>query len=94
MPALQERLSAEQVAARKAQDKPLTLLLGTILSDVKNRAIELKRALTDDDVIDVLQKGVKKRRESIPMLSTTTKSIEEISTTVLHEVGLDKHSAY
>jgi regulator of PEP synthase PpsR (kinase-PPPase family) len=34
------------------------------------------------------------RRESIPMLSTTTKSIEEISTTVLQEVGLDRHSAY
>ena len=34
------------------------------------------------------------RRDSIPMLSTTTKSIEEISTTVLQEVGLDKHSAY
>jgi regulator of PEP synthase PpsR (kinase-PPPase family) len=34
------------------------------------------------------------RRESIPMLSTTAKSIEEISTTVLQEVGLDRHSAY
>ena len=34
------------------------------------------------------------RRESIPSLSTTTKSIEEISTTVLQEVRLDKHTAY
>lgn len=34
------------------------------------------------------------RRDSIPMLSTTTKSIEEISTTILQEVGLDKHSSY
>jgi len=34
------------------------------------------------------------RRDSIPMLSTTTKSIEEISTTVLQEVGLDRHTAY
>lgn len=34
------------------------------------------------------------RRESIPMLSTTTKSIEEISTTVLQEVRLDRHFAY
>lgn len=34
------------------------------------------------------------RRESIPSLSTTTKSIEEISTTVLQEVRLDKHRAY
>ena len=65
MPPLQDRLAAELNAARKAQDKPLTLVLGTILSDTKNREIELKRPLTDDDVIDVLRKGVKKRRESV-----------------------------
>jgi len=34
------------------------------------------------------------RRESIPWLSTTTKSIEEISTTVIQEVGLNRQSAY
>lgn len=65
MPPLQDRLAAELNAARKAQDKPLTLVLGTILSDTKNREIELKRTLTDDDVIEVLRKGVKKRRESV-----------------------------
>ena len=34
------------------------------------------------------------RREGIPMLSTTTKSIEEISTTVLQDVDLHKHTAF
>jgi len=65
MPQLQDRLAAELTAARKAQDKALTLLLGTILSDVRNREIELKRALTDDDVVEALRKGVKKRKESV-----------------------------
>ncbi|MFA6167333.1 MAG: GatB/YqeY domain-containing protein [Gemmatimonadaceae bacterium] len=65
MAPLQDRLAAELNAARKAQDKALTLVLGTILSDTKNREIELKRPLTDDDVIEVLRKGVKKRRESV-----------------------------
>lgn len=65
MPPLQDRLAAEMNAARKAQDKALTLVLGTILSDTKNREIELNRTLTDDDVIEVLRKGVKKRRESV-----------------------------
>jgi hypothetical protein len=65
MPPLQDRLAAELTAARRAQDKSLTLVLGTILSDTKNREIELNRALTDDDVIEVLRKGVKKRRESV-----------------------------
>ncbi|HEY3288237.1 MAG TPA: GatB/YqeY domain-containing protein [Gemmatimonadaceae bacterium] len=65
MASLQDRLAAELTAARKAQDKALTLLLGTILADTRNREIELRRALTDDDVIDVLRKGVKKRKESV-----------------------------
>lgn len=67
MSALQSRLLAELTASRKAQDKPGTLLLGTTLSEVKNRSIELKRDLTDDDVIDVVRKAIKKRRESIEM---------------------------
>ncbi|HEY5492420.1 MAG TPA: GatB/YqeY domain-containing protein [Gemmatimonadaceae bacterium] len=67
MLSLQDRLHAEQIAARKAQDKPLTLLLGTILSEIKNRDIELGRAPSDDEVVEVLRKGVKKRRESIAM---------------------------
>ena len=70
MAPLQDRLAAELNAARKAQDKALTLVLGTILSDTKNREIELKRPLTDDDVIEVLRKGVKKRRESVEAYET------------------------
>jgi uncharacterized protein len=61
------RLQADLNTARKAQDKARTMLLGTIISDVKNREIELKRDLTDEDVTDVLRRGVKRRRESIEM---------------------------
>jgi len=67
MAALTERLQADLNAARKGGDKARTLLLGTILADVKNREIELRRDLTDDDVIEVLRRGIKKRRESIEM---------------------------
>ena len=61
------RLQSDLNAARKAQDKARTLLLGTILADVKNRKIELMRDLTDDDVREVLRRGIKRRRESIEM---------------------------
>jgi len=67
MAALLQRLQTDLNAARKAQDKGQVLLLGTILADARNREIELKRDLSDDDVIDVLRKGIKKRRESIDM---------------------------
>jgi hypothetical protein len=67
MPALLERLQSDLNASRKGGDKPRTLLLGTIISDVRNREIEARRDLTDDDVIEVLRRGIKKRRESIEM---------------------------
>lgn len=64
-PEVGEALRAALTAARKAQDKPRTLVLSTILANLKNREIELKRPLTADDVIDVLRKGIKTRRESV-----------------------------
>ncbi|MEO6444801.1 MAG: GatB/YqeY domain-containing protein [Gemmatimonadaceae bacterium] len=67
MSALLSRVQTELNAARKAQDKSLTLLLGTILSDIRNREIELRRELGDEDVIEVIGKGIKRRRESIEM---------------------------
>jgi uncharacterized protein len=64
-PEVGEALRAALTAARKAQDKPRTLVLSTILANLKNREIELKRPMTGDDVIDVLRKGIKTRRESV-----------------------------
>ena len=59
------KLQGALTAARKAQDKERTLLLSTIVAAMKNREIELKRDLTDDDVVDVLRKGVKTRQDSV-----------------------------
>lgn len=67
MSALFARLQTDLNTARKAQDKPGVLLLGTIISDAKNKRIELMQDLTDDDVIDVLRKGIKRRKESVEM---------------------------
>jgi uncharacterized protein YqeY len=62
---LSANLRAALNAARKAQDKERTLVLGTILANLKNREIELRRPASDDDVVDVLRKGIKIRREAI-----------------------------
>lgn len=59
------RIQDSMNAARKAQDKPRTLLLGTILSAIKNREIELARTPTDEEVIEVIRRGIKTRRESV-----------------------------
>lgn len=65
MAELQERLQAELATARKSRDKAGTLLLGTVLSDIKNRRIELGHDLSDEEVREVLRRAVKRRRESV-----------------------------
>ncbi len=67
MSELLARLQGDLNSARKSQDKAGTLLLSTVLSEVKNKKIELKREPVDADVIDVVRKSIKRRRESIEM---------------------------
>ena len=86
MAELLTRLQSDLTTARKAQNKPQTLLLGTIISDVKNREIELKRDLTDADVTDVLRKGIKRRRESIEMFDKGGRA--DLASTEREEVAL------
>ena len=62
---LADRLRAAMNEARKQRDQARTLLLSTILSDIKNREIELGQTPTDDETAEVLRRGVKKRRESV-----------------------------
>ena len=52
-------------AARKGHQKDRTLVLGTIIANLKNREIDLRRPATDDEVIDVLRKGIRIRREAV-----------------------------
>jgi len=88
--ALMTRLQGELNASRKAQDKPGTLLLGTILADIKNKKIELMRDLTDDDVVDVLRKGIKRRKESIELFEKGAR--EDLATKERAEIAaLEKY---
>jgi uncharacterized protein YqeY len=61
------RLQGDLNSARKSKDKAGTLLLSTVLSEIKNKKIELQRDPVDADVIDVIRKSIKRRRESIEM---------------------------
>src|SRR5437879_12317819 len=62
---LAERLRAAMNEARKRRDQARTLLLSTILSDIKNREIELAQTPTDDETAEVHRRGIKKRREAV-----------------------------
>jgi|SRR5919204_1169337 uncharacterized protein YqeY len=64
-PGLAERLRAAMNEARKQRDQARTLLLSTILSDLKNREIELNHPASDEEAAEVLRRGIKRRRESV-----------------------------
>ena len=65
--ALLTRLQQDLNAARKRGDKAAVIVVGTTISDARNREIEQRRELTDDDVVDVIRKAIKRRREAIEL---------------------------
>jgi uncharacterized protein YqeY len=84
-----ETLRAAMNAARKAQDKDRTLVLGTILANLKNREIDLRRPATDEEVVEVLRKGIKIRREAIEQYTSAKRTdlaeVEQAQIAVLEE---------
>ena len=64
---LQRRLEAAMRDAMRARDEQRTQTLRMAMAAAHNLKIERRRDLTDDEVVDVLTKQVKQRRESIEM---------------------------
>ena len=62
---LLERIESAMRDAMRARDERRTLTLRSTMALAHNRKIELGRDLTDEEMLDVLGKGVKTRRESI-----------------------------
>jgi uncharacterized protein YqeY len=62
---LQQRIESAMHDAMRARDRRRTDTLRMAMAAAQNRQIELRRPLTDADVLDVLAKQVKQRRESI-----------------------------
>jgi hypothetical protein len=61
---LSEQLRGAMNEARKQRNSARTLLLSTILADIKNRELELQHPASDDEVGEVLRRGIKQRRDA------------------------------
>jgi uncharacterized protein YqeY len=61
---LKEQLRTDLNAARRAREKLRTTTLTTLLSDVRNREIELGREVEDEEIRSVLTSSIKRRREA------------------------------
>lgn len=61
---LKERLRGDLNEARRSRDKLRTLVITTLLSEVRNREIELGSETGDDEVERLLGSAIKRRREA------------------------------
>jgi uncharacterized protein len=62
--ALKDRIRGDLNDARRQKDRLRTTVLTSTLSEIRNREIELGREVSDEDVIGVVAKGIKQRKES------------------------------
>jgi|SRR3989338_457253 len=64
LPMLKEKIQQEMKDALKSGDSQKRTLLGMVLSAVKNKEIEKRSELTDEDVIGVISSEIKKRKDA------------------------------
>src|SRR3989344_4156680 len=62
---LKEKLQNDMKESMKAGDALSRMVLSLVLSAVKNKEIEKRSKLTDEEIIDAISSEVKKRKESI-----------------------------
>lgn len=62
---LKEKISGDMKQALKSGDKPRLSTLRLLLSEIRNAEIAKRRELNDEDVLEVITRELRKRRESI-----------------------------
>ena len=62
---LKARITEEMKAAMRARDRQRLSAIRLVLAGIKQKEVDERKALTDQDVISVVQKMIKQRRESI-----------------------------
>ena len=61
---LAAKIREDLTVARKERDKLRTTVLTTMLSEIRNKEIEVRHELVDDEVLEVLNRQIKRRREA------------------------------
>ena len=61
---VKKRLQDDLAQARKDRDKERTLVLSTVLADVKNKEIDARGELTGDALVQVVSKAIKQRKDA------------------------------
>jgi len=73
---LLEKITEDYKQAMKDHEEVKKLALNYLLAQIKNKKIELRADLTDDDVIAVIKKEIKSLNETLLFLEKANKSDE------------------
>jgi uncharacterized protein len=71
---LKETIRADLNQARRDRDRLRTTVLSTLLSEVRNREIELGREVTDEEVQPLVTTAIKRRREAAEQMAGAGRS--------------------
>ncbi|MGD1990370.1 MAG: GatB/YqeY domain-containing protein [Chromatiales bacterium] len=71
---LKDQLFDDQKAAMKSGDKPRLATIRLVMAAIKQQEVDSRKDLSDDDVITILTKMVKQRRDSIDQYTKAGRS--------------------
>ncbi len=83
---IQDQLNNDMKVAMKAQDKTKLSVIRMILSSIRNAEIEKKAPLTDDQVLDILVREQKQRKDSL--VEFTKGNREDLATKEAAEIEI------
>ncbi len=83
---LLEKITEDYKQAMKNHEEVKKMALNYLLAQIKNKKIELRADLTDDDVIAVIKKEIKSLNETLLFLEKANKSDEIVIETQKKEI--------
>ncbi|MCC3372793.1 GatB/YqeY domain-containing protein [Cohnella sp. REN36] len=83
---LADRLNEDMKQAMRSQDKFRLTTIRMIRAAVKNQEIELRRPLEDNEVLDILSREVKQRKDSLQEFGKAGR--DDLASTVASEIDI------
>ncbi|CAI6018110.1 GatB/YqeY domain-containing protein [Cohnella sp. JJ-181] len=83
---LADRLNEDMKQAMRAQDKFRLTTIRMVRAAVKNQEIELRRPLEDSEVIEILSREVKQRKDSLQEFSKAGR--DDLATAAASEIDI------
>ncbi|GGG10717.1 GatB/YqeY domain-containing protein [Paenibacillus abyssi] len=83
---LSERLNDDMKQAMKSQDKFKLSTIRMVRAAIKNQEIDLKRPLDDNEVLEILSREIKQRKDSLQEFEKAGR--EDLATNVAAEIDI------